>query len=244
MHPDNIHIVLVGTTHPGNIGSTARAMKTMGLRHLDLVQPAQWPDERAEANAAQAKDVLAAAKVHDDLEAALQQAGLVIGLTARPRRWGMPALDPRDAAELAALESRRHSVALVFGRERSGLTNAELDRCHRLVHIPANPDYSSLNLACAVQIMAYELYRQKGESAVAADQAELATHEHLEGFYRHVEAMIELVDFAPHQPREVLMRRLRRLFNRARPEAGELDLLRGLFGDLERTIKRYQNGTK
>lgn len=237
MKLDQVRIVLVGTTHPGNIGSAARAMKTMGLSELHLVAPELLPDARAEATAAGAGDVLCAARVHEALEPALAGAGLVIGLTARARRFGAPALSPRECAERLAMETLRHPVALLFGREHSGLTNAELDRCQQLVHIPANPDYSSLNLAAAVQVMCYELRAKALDAPAPAEPVvEPASFEHLESFYSHLQRVMEKLDYAKHQPPEVMTRRLRVMINRARPEAVELDILRGLLAAMEKRL--------
>ncbi|MEX0374547.1 RNA methyltransferase [Spiribacter pallidus] len=225
---------LVGTTHPGNIGAAARAMKTMGLEGLDLVSPDCRVDENTRAMAASAYDVVEQGGWFDDLPAALADRALVLGLTARPRRDGVPALTPRQAAALVVAESV--PTAVLFGRERTGLTNDELASCQRLVHIPANPDYPSLNLAAAVQLMAYELWLARldataGQSAgrVDGDAAPPATGAHLEGLHQTLARAVEVSGYSATAPRAVLLRRLRNLFNRARPSADEVDLLRGLF---------------
>ena len=153
---DAIRIVLIGTTHPGNIGASARAMKTMGLNRLVLVNPEHYPNADATARASGADDVLYHAQVVDNLDAALEGCNLVLGASARRRGISCAELDPRACAQQALAVSRAGQVALVFGREHSGLTNEELDRCHFMVRIPANPDYSSLNLAAAVQVLCYE----------------------------------------------------------------------------------------
>ncbi|MGD8710189.1 MAG: RNA methyltransferase [Ectothiorhodospiraceae bacterium] len=236
MNPDNIRIVLVETTHPGNIGSAARAMKTMGLDRLHLVSPHCFPDAQAVATAGHAEDVLEQAVVHDTLEDALAGAGLVLGLTARRRRVSATALDARAAGADAAAASQRHPVALVFGREHSGLTNDEVARCHRVVHIPANPDYSSLNLAAAVQVLTYEL-RMAGGTEPAGEAAPApASAEHLEGFYEHLFRVVKLSGYATEDSMDHLKRRLRRLFNRAQPETTELNILRGLLAAIERRV--------
>src|SRR5690242_8233019 len=153
-----VRMVLVGTQHPGNIGSAARALKTMGLSRLVLVAPERFPHAEADALAAGAGDLLLAARVHADPAEALADCRLVLGCTARDRRIALPVLSPREAAaRAAAVAGAGGEVALLFGRERTGLDNAELQLCHAAVHIPANPDYSSLNLAAAVQVLAYEL---------------------------------------------------------------------------------------
>lgn len=239
MKLDNIRIVLVGTTHAGNIGFAARAMKTMALSQLHLVAPVRFPDPQAEANATHAADVLAAAQVHGDLDDALAGTGLVAGLTARTRRLGARSIDLRSFASLVAVESERHPVALLFGREHSGLSNEELDRCQYVVHIPTNPAYGVLNLGAAVQVVAYELYLAgAGAEPVAGESAEAASFEHLEGLYGHLERVLDEVGFLRQQNPELLMRRLRRLIGRARPDRIEVDLLRGALTSIERRLRR------
>ncbi|EAR21189.1 RNA methyltransferase [Nitrococcus mobilis] len=242
MNPDNIRIVLLGTTHPGNIGSAARAMKTMGLSRLHLVAPLYYPDPRAQATAGHAADVLGAAHVHADLAAALHDTRLVLGLTARPRRLAAEALDARCGALQIAEASRAYPVALLFGREDSGLTNAQLSYCHGVVHIPANPAYPVLNLAAAVQIVCYELFLagrclegERGEPS-GSSAAPPAPMEELEGFYCHLQRIMQASGYSRHRPDALLMRRLRRLFNRARPERAELNLLRGILTAIERRL--------
>ncbi len=232
---NDCRFVLVGTSHSGNLGATARAMLTMGLDELVLVAPECAVDEQALAMAAGARDTLAAAQHHGDLTDAVADSQLCLGLTARPRRDGVPALTPRQAAAMIAGESG--PVAVLFGRERTGLTNDELACCHRLVHIPANPDYPALNLAAAVQIMAYEILiasaeRQgdDGQPAATREAAPtLATGAHLEGLHRQIEALADHSGYAARAPREVMLRRLRNLINRARPTSDEVDLLRGIL---------------
>ncbi|MBA1149507.1 TrmJ/YjtD family RNA methyltransferase [Ectothiorhodospiraceae bacterium WFHF3C12] len=232
-----VRVVLVEPTHPGNVGSSARAMKTMGLGDLRVVGGCGIDDEAARANAANARDVLASARHHASLTDALAGAGLVMGLTARSRRRSAPPMAVREAAGVVTAEAARHPVALVFGREHAGLTNDELGHCHHAVHIPANPDYPAMNLAAAVQIVCYEVFASVGASAEAGAAAETAGAEHLEGFYRHLAEVVEQVGYesAPGMPR--LMRRLRRLFNRARPEPAELNILRGILVAVQRHTK-------
>ena len=227
-----IRIVLLNTTHPGNIGGAARAMKNMGLENLYLVAPRDFPDDEAAARAAGADDVLKSARVCQTLDEALEGCRLVIGTSARPRTISWPMLDPRSAAERLVNEANEGDVALLFGTERTGLTNEELDRCHFLVSIPANPAFSSLNLACAVQVLAYEL-RLAADTASpvlsGAEEAPLATDEELQRLYRHMEEVLVQIDFLdPANPRK-LMRRLMRLYNRARPDSNELNILRGIL---------------
>jgi TrmH family RNA methyltransferase len=224
-----LRIVLVETTHPGNIGATARAMKNMGLARLYLVNPEHFPHAEATARASGADDVLAQATVCADLDAALAGCGLVVGASARLRSLSLPQWDPRQCAERVMREAHNTEVALVFGREHSGLTNDELSRCHYLMHIPTNPDYSSLNLAAAVQVLVYELRMASQLSTVVADEEPPASAEDMERFYAHLQQTLEEIGFLdPENPR-IMMRRLRRLFNRARPNEVEMNILRGIL---------------
>ncbi|HKJ21727.1 MAG TPA: RNA methyltransferase [Gammaproteobacteria bacterium] len=231
---DNIHFVLVNPTHPGNIGAAARAMKNMGLRHLALVKPKLYPSAEATARASGADDILAAARVHDCLEQALESCDLVIGASARPRSIAWPSLGARECADMISGEGARRRVAILFGREHAGLTNAELDRCHYLLHIPCSAQYPSLNLAAAVQIVAYELLMAAGSAPVVADTGENAANSaEMERFYRHLEQVLVDVAFLdPGHPKK-LMRRLRRVFNRARPDRQELNILRGILSAVQ-----------
>lgn len=237
MKPENLRIVLVGTSHPGNIGSVARAMKTMGLYRLELVAPeCAFPHEQATANASRADDVLAAAGRHQDLDAALAGCGLVMGLSARPRRiTAAEVLDVREAGQRVVMEAAQRPVALLFGRERSGLTNAELDRCQALVHIPANPDYSSLNLAAAVQVFCHEVNMARGAGVQAPDRLP-ASAQDMEYFYQHLARVADKVGFLRKHNPEILMRRLRQLFYRAAPDDHELQMLRGLLANVEKYL--------
>ena len=217
---DAIRIVLVGTTHPGNIGASARAMKTMGFKQLVLVNPEHYPNADATARASGADDVLYHAQVVNHLDAALEGCNLVLGASARRRGINCAELDPRACAQQALNISRNGQVALVFGREHSGLTNEELDRCHFMVRIPANPDYSSLNLAAAVQVLCYELRMAVELADDTADNTIIndttpAPAQEMERFYQHLqEALLDLGFLNPSNPRH-LMRRLRRLYGRA-----------------------------
>lgn len=228
-----IRLVLVETSHPGNIGAAARALKTMGLSRLELVSPRHHPDAETLARAAGADDLIERAGIHPDLPSALAGCRLVIGASARLRSVEWPLLEPPACAHHLLDEAREGEVALVLGRESSGLTNAELAHCHYLVHIPTNPDYSSLNLAAAAQVLAYEIRRLWRERAGAEPLSEgvrdLATAEELEGLHRHLAQTLEIIGFSdPEQSRKLLMR-LRRLFNRARPDRVELNILRGIL---------------
>lgn len=227
-------IVLVGTSHPGNVGSAARAMKTMGLSDLVLVAPSRPLDESAEARASGAADVLAGARQFPDLASAVADCSLVIGATARHRKLGAEPLAPREAATRIATRPAGEGAAVVFGRERTGLTNEELELCQAELHIPANPEYSSLNLAMAVQIAAYELRLAAGtEAPRKAMEHPLATTADLERLYEHLEQVLLEIGFLdPEHPRQ-LMRRLRRLFGRSGLDRNELNILRGILSAVE-----------
>jgi tRNA/rRNA methyltransferase len=227
---DRIRIVLCTTTHPGNIGAAARAMKTMGLSRLALVTPRFFPHEQATAMASGADDVLAAARVYASLPDALQGTTLVVGMTARARDLSHPMRPVREVALQVAQEAQEGEVALVFGTEMSGLSNAELDACQVLANIPAQPGFSSLNLAASVQIAAYELRQALlQDRGVVGRDYPLATHEEMEGFYQHLERVLYGSGFLnPAQPGR-LMIRLRRLFSRARVEREEVSILRGIL---------------
>lgn len=233
----NIRVVLVRPTHPGNVGAAARAMKNMGLRQFSLVSPSGFPHAEARARAAGADDVLDAARLFGSLEEALAGCRLVVGTSARPRSIAWPSLDPREAAAKIVEESSYGQVALIFGTERTGLTNEQLDRCHYTVSIPADPEFSSLNLACAVQILTYEIWCAASrplpdalpDTAVAGPDAQPVSSEDLDRFYAHLEEVLVQIQFLdPANPRK-LMRRLMRLFNRSRPDRNEMNILRGIL---------------
>lgn len=232
---NKLRIVLVETSHPGNIGAAARAMKTMCLSRLLLVNPAEFPHADASARASGAVDVLDQAQVVPTLDQALAGCALVAGTSARQRGLGPPVLSPRDCMErLHAAAAAGQEVALLFGRERTGLTNEELARCHILVNIPSNPDYSSLNIAAAVQVLGYESMLARGAAPAVGDSEETpATAEEMEKLYEHIEAAaLETGFLDPANPKH-LMRRIRRLFNRARPDQNEVHILRGLLSALQ-----------
>jgi tRNA (cytidine32/uridine32-2'-O)-methyltransferase len=233
---DRIRIVLVNTSHPGNIGAAARAMKTMGLSRLCLVRPLVYPDTEATAMASGADDILRSANIFDSLDEALQDCVLVIGSTARSRSLEWPFLTPHQCAQTLLQRSVHGDVALVFGRECTGLTNEELSRCHFMTSIPANPQYSSLNLASAVQVYGYELRRSLEDevgSPVAGDTSnieEAATNAIVEGFYEHLQHTLRDIGvIEDKRPHETLLRRLRRLFNKARLTVTEVNILRGIL---------------
>ncbi len=239
----NIKIVLVNTSHPGNIGAAARAMKNMGLSELVLVQPENFPSGVAIGRAASAIELLENALVTESLEEAIADCGLIIGASARRRSIPWPMLAPEECGEKAVVESDQHKVALVFGREDSGLNNEELQQCHFHVQIPANPDYSSLNLAAAVMVICYELNKAviklADQSINALEQfwdQERATADQVEHFYSHLERVLVAIDFHdPENPRQ-LMQRLRRLFGRVRIDAMEMNILRGILTNIEQAI--------
>jgi tRNA (cytidine32/uridine32-2'-O)-methyltransferase len=244
-----LRVVLVGTQHPGNIGSAARAMKTMGLQRLHLVAPERFPDREADALAAGADDVLAAAAVHATLAEAVSDCRLVLATTARRRTVPMPELSPREgAARVLEAQAAGHEVALVFGRERTGLENEELQLCHAAVSIPANPEYSSLNLAMAVQVLCYEwrvaslaaggtdVASEEAGDAAADPDALPASHGELESFFAHLGALLDDIDFHKGKAPDIVTQRLRRLFLRASPDPRELRILRGIFSDTQRLL--------
>lgn len=228
---DNIRIVLVAPQHPGNIGAAARAMKAMGLSRLVLVAPAQFPHADATARAAGADDLLMHAEVSDRLDDAVADCRLIIGASARDRRLPWPVVDPREAAGKALVAAA--PAALVFGRERSGLTNEELDRCHAQLRIPCDPDFASLNLAAAVQVVCYELRLAMDTVRWPAPSEPPATAAELEGLYTHLREVSEASGFLDPDEPGVLMRRLRRLLTRAEPLVSEVRILRGLLKSLD-----------
>lgn len=240
----HIKIVLVNTSHPGNIGATARAMKNMGLSRLALVNPVEFPSGVAVGRAASALDVLEQAEVVNTLGEAIADCALVIGSSARSRSLPWPMLTPEQSAAKLVKESQSAQVALVFGREDSGLNNEELQLCHFHVQIPASPEYSSLNLAAAVMVLCYEIRRAVLRDEEADDKAEdeywdqeKATVEQVEYFYEHLERVLIEIDFHdPDNPRQ-LMQRMRRLFGRVRIDAMEMNILRGILTNIEHKIK-------
>ncbi len=232
----SIRIVLVETTHPGNIGACARAMKNMGVSDLVLVNPRHFPHEEATARASGADDVLVAARVVPTLADAISDCVYVAGASARSRAIDWPSMEPRECAARLVQEGRQGPVAAVFGTEKSGLSNSDLDLCDTLLTIPTNPEFSSLNLAMAVQVITYELRLAEYAGGVTDYEpgVPLATSEELEYFYAHLEQVLTDISFLdPANPR-VLMRRLRRLFVRARPDKNELNILRGILTAVER----------
>ena len=233
----NVRIVLINTTHPGNIGATARAMKTMGLAHLSLVAPKYFPHAEATARAAGAADVLDNSQVCATFADAILDCGVVLGVSARSRTISWPQWDARAASRHIISAAQNGQVALVFGSERVGLSNADMDHCHGLVQIPANSDYASLNLAAAVQVLSYEL-RMAALELADSECSPLPEHvpanaQDVERFYEHLRQTLVTLEFLdPENPRQ-LIRRLRRLFNRALPDTMELNLLRGILSAVD-----------
>lgn len=244
---DKIRVVLVGTSHPGNIGSAARAMKVMGLTNLVLVDPACEIDSHTIALAAGAADVVENAKIVKTLDEAVSDCGLVVGSSARSRTLEWPQLDPRENGIKVVAESEHHSVAILFGRERTGLTNEELQKCHCHVYIPANPEYSSLNLAMAVQTVSYEVrmaYLDSQKHTGKTQVEEYPRAEELERFYVHLEQVTRQTRFINKNHPGMVMAKLRRLFTRARPEQQELNILRGILSSVEKTIETLEKNNK
>lgn len=243
----NIRIVLVETSHTGNMGSVARAMKTMGLTNLWLVNPLVKPDSQAIALAAGASDVIGNAQIVDTLDEAIGGCSLVVGTSARSRTLPWPMLDPRECGLKSVAEGQNAPVALVFGRERVGLTNDELQKCHYHVAIAANPDYSSLNLAMAVQVIAYEVRmawlaaQEVGGEKTTLDETPYPLVDDLERFYGHLEQVLLDTGFIRAGHPGQIMNKLRRLFTRARPESQELNILRGILASIEQNGKRPDN---
>ena len=233
-------IVLCRTSHPGNIGSTARAIKTMGFAHLSLVNPKQFPHADANALAAGAEDILANATVVNTTEDALRDSHLMIGFTARQREISQAHLNIREIVKGLKSESHKKKIALLFGNETNGLSNDEIKHCHILGYINANENYSSLNLAQAVQIICYEIHMQLSEDneiIQPSKENELVTHEVQNGFYLHLEKLLTEIGFLKKIQGERLMQRLRLLFNRTTMEKDEVNILRGILTDIEKKIK-------
>ncbi|MCD2450627.1 RNA methyltransferase [Methylicorpusculum oleiharenae] len=230
---DNIVIVLVETSHPGNIGAVARAMKNMCMKHLVLVSPKMFPCADATSRASGADDILATAVVCSTLQEAIADCQIVIGASARCRTISWPEITPRECAEMLSIDARDNKVAIVFGRENSGLKNHELDLCQYLLRIPCNPDYSSLNVAAAVQVICYELFVASGQryDVTIGDKGEtpLATADQMESYYEHLAQALSDIGFMHPDKSKTIMRRLRRVYNRIQLDTKELDILRGIL---------------
>ena len=237
---NSVKVVLVGTTHPGNIGATARAIKNMGILDLALVEPKEFPSDVATFRSKAAKDILEKASVHTSLEEAISECELVVGTSARGRTVPWPVLSPREAAEEMHKSSLNGKVAIVFGREDRGLTNEELGLCNFHVHIPSDPEYSSLNLSQAVQILAYEIrlsYLQDLHVNEEYWDVELANNEQTERLINHMDELMQEVDFYDvENPRKLLVR-VRRFFKRSKIDVMEANIFRGLFATIQKKLK-------
>ncbi|MFT5082555.1 MAG: tRNA (cytidine32/uridine32-2'-O)-methyltransferase [Lentisphaeria bacterium] len=239
---DRIRMVMVNTSHPGNIGAAARAMKNMGLSRLVLVDPKEYPSDKAVWRAAGAVDVLDRVDVVATLDEAIGDCGLVIGTSARERRIPWPLISPRECGDLAWGEAKNHEVAIVFGREDRGLTNDELQKCNYHVHIPANEDYSSLNIASALQVIVYEIrmsfLAERDGKPMHFDDWDMppAKRDDLEHYFVHLQSTLENLGFLePGNPRQT-MTRMRRLFNRVRMDKMELSIMRGMLTSIQNYI--------
>ena len=240
---NNIRVVMLETSHPGNIGAAARAMKNMALEQLYLVNPLRFPDAEATARASGADNVLAAANVCTSLDEAVADCSLVIGASARLRSIEWPQVDARDCGLKVVSEAcEDRKVAILFGREHSGLTNEELDRCHYLMHIPTNAEYSSLNVAAAIQVVCYEIQMALLQAAPSViDEPEVAEAQKMEAYFAHLQKTMLDIGFLD-DGNVKLMRRLRRLFNRARPSETELDILHGMLSAAQGRKYQWMQG--
>ncbi|MDB6060713.1 MAG: methyltransferase, TrmH family, group 1 [Verrucomicrobiaceae bacterium] len=240
---DNLRIVLVNTTHPGNIGAAARAMKNMGLSELYLVAPLKFPADEATWRASNAADVLERAVVVETFDDAIADCGLVIGSSARERTIPWPLLDARRACEQAYREASKQKVALVFGREDRGLTNEELQKCQLHINIPSNAEYSSLNVAMAVQVIAYELRmahlaNDQPIDVMADWDFPFAQADDIERFYTHLEQTLSEMGFLKADAPKQTSARLRRMFQRTRLDAMEINMLRGILSSAQYWVKK------
>jgi|SRR5690554_5224489 len=239
-----ISVLLIGTTHPGNIGAAARALKVMGLDRLSLVNPEEYPSAEARARASGADDVLSSANVYETLDSALSGVHKVFGTSARSRGMDIPILDMRTAAAamIAAADSGEQ-VAMLFGKERYGLTNEEMQRCHYLVQFPANPDYGSLNLAAAVQVAAYELRMQCLQQTQSQTSKPQATSSFCDGgkmtgFYQHLFSTMHDLDFLNVENQGSMTEKFRMMFNRMGIKKHEMDMLRGFLSAVNKNLKK------
>ena len=232
---DRVSIILVEPSHPGNIGGAARALKTMGLSRLKVVNPKRFPDPQAEWRAAGAQDVLEAARICESVDEAIAGCQWVVGTSTRSRRIPWPVLSAEEVATQLHTEVDR-DIAILFGRETSGLTNDELQKCHCHLQIPASPEYPSLNLAMAVQVVCYELFKQAGVVEAQSQDWDrpLATMAQVEGLLEHLQAVLVSSAFLDATNPGQTMTRLRRLFTRLRPDATEVQILRGVLAHLDK----------
>lgn len=237
---EHVRIVMVNTTHPGNIGAAARAMKNMGLSDLALVDPKIFPSEEAVRRASGAEDLLDQAKRCQTLDEAIEDCVYVIGASARPRSIAWPQMNPRECGHFVVNHSER--IAILLGREHSGLTNEELERCHFHLHIPSMPDFSSLNVASALQIIAYEIFSQSLEvtppSEAMLEEGRLATSGEMASFFGHLEEVFSETAFlTASRHKRSIMRRLRRVFNRTQLQDKELHILRGALSAIQKSLR-------
>jgi tRNA (cytidine32/uridine32-2'-O)-methyltransferase len=232
---NRIRIILIKTSHPGNIGSAARAMKTMGLEKLYLVNPQHFPHDKAVEMSCGAADILDNAHCVATVKEAIANCTLVIGTTARLRTISWPLLAPREMAEKIKMEPLHSDIAILFGREQTGLTNEELELCNLCVQIPANPEYSSLNIAAAVQLICYELRLASSQELLVADRWDyrLANANEMEKFFVHLQEVLIEIDFLKMNAPRKLMTRLRRFFLRSRPDVMEMNIFRGLLSAVQ-----------
>lgn len=238
---NNIRFVLMGTTHAGNIGAAARAMKTMGINDMALVNPEGFPSAEATSRASGADDLLTKADVCKSIDEAIANTKLVIGTTARKRHMDIPVIDARQAAELLIAEAKLNKVALVFGKERYGMTNEEVERCHYLVRLPTVENFSSLNLAAAIQVLAYECRmaalgksENKYPEKVEDDHVDAAK---MESFFAHYFDVMEKALYLRKEGHESLKTKIRLMYNRIRPKKHEIDILRGFLTKLDKKLK-------
>ena len=239
MQLENIRIVLINTFHPGNIGAAARAMKNMGLSNLYLVDPVDYPSTEATARAAGAQDILEQAKVVSSLDEVLSDCQLVIGTSARTRTFDLPLLDVKQGAVEIMKQTDDANIAILFGRESSGLLNEELSLCNFHLFIPTNPEYPVLNISQALQIVCYEIWlnTQQNDMQVTIDYP---PQKDISYFYQHLETVLRKAHFLIPQHEGRAMQKLQRLFNRARPEKEELGMLRGVLSSIEKRIDNLQ----
>ncbi|MCZ6711164.1 MAG: RNA methyltransferase [Gammaproteobacteria bacterium] len=242
---DRVRVVLVEPSHPGNIGAAARALKTMGLSRLAVVNPKRFPDPQAEWRAAGARDVLDATRICGDLDEAIADCRWVVGTSTRNRRIPWPLLSAEQAAA-QAFEEADGDIAILFGRENSGLSNEELQKCHCHLQIPASPQYSSLNLAMAVQVVCYELFKHAGETQTRSPEWDrpFATMAQLEELLEHLKNVLVASSFLDDDNPGQTLTRLRRLLMRLRPDVTEVQMLRGVLTHLGKSLGEGNSGPK
>ena len=242
----NIRIVLINTFHPGNIGAIARAMKNMGLSNLYLVDPNDYPSDEATSRAAGAVDLLENATVVNTLEEAISECSLVVGTSARHRTFQLPIMNARECAQSAVIEAINQPIAIVFGREKTGLLNEEISQCHRQVYIDANDEYPVLNISQAVQIIAYEIWMAEQDKDIK-DKIELVEYppkSDMDLFHSHLEETLYDINFVNKNHPGKILEKLQRFFNRSRPEKAELGILRGVLAAVQRETDKARTSKK